>query len=168
MKTILPHFENNIHTIQKTHKLHPFYVDEMEEYIDNMDHLTNLDCAINAALRPHGQQGTKGFADGERFDSYWEYAFYLYQKECNAAVVIRNHTDNFPYTDENGKLRKFYPDFIVNGNYYEVKGWLRPSDHCKMDQNPNVNFVFGDDIKPMVQWLNQHHPKWRDEYQELS
>lgn len=168
MNTLLPHFENNIKTIQKTHKLHPFYVDEMEDYIDNIDHLVNLDCVVNAAMKPHGQQGKKGFADGERFDSQWEFAFYTYQKECVGAVVTRNHSDNFPYTDENGKLRKFYPDFIVNGNYYEVKGWLRPSDQCKMDQNPQVTFVFGDDIKPMIQWLNQHHPKWRDEYQEIN
>lgn len=157
---------NDIHTIQKTHKLHPFYVDEMEEYIDKIDHLTDLDVTVNAAMKPHGQQGIKGFADGERFDSYAEFAFYLFNKD-NGSVVIRNHTDNFPYTDENGKLRKFYPDFIVNGLYYEIKGFLRPTDQCKMDQNPQVTFVFGDDIKPMIQWLNQHHPRWRDEYQEL-
>lgn len=166
MQTLLPHFVNNIHTIQKTHKLHPFYVDEMEEYIDSIDRLSDLECVVNAAMRPHGPQGKKGFADGERFDSRWEFAFYKYQKE-HGAVVTRNHTDNFPYTDENGKLRKFYPDFIVNGMYYEVKGWMRPSDHCKMDQNPNVNFVFGDDIKPMIKWLNKFHPKWKDEYQEI-
>lgn len=157
---------NDIHTIQKTHKLHPFYVDEMEEYIDKIDHLTDLDVTVNAAMKPHGQQGIKGFADGERFDSYAEFAFYLFNKD-NGSVVVRNHTDNFPYTDENGKLRKFYPDFIVNGLYYEIKGFLRPTDQCKMDQNPQVTFVFGDDIKPMIQWLNQHHPRWRDEYQEL-
>ena len=166
MKSLLPHFMNDIHTIQKTHKLHPFYVDEMEEYIDKIDHLTDLDVTVNAAMKPHGQQGIKGFADGERFDSYAEFAFYLFNKD-NGSVVIRNHTDNFPYTDENGKLRKFYPDFIVNGLYYEIKGFLRPTDQCKMDQNPQVTFVFGDDIKPMIQWLNQHHPRWRDEYQEL-
>lgn len=165
MKTLLPHFENNIKTIQKTHKLHPFYVDEMEEYIDKIDKLINLDVVVDAAMRPHGPQGQKGFADGEKFDSKWEYAFYRFQKE-NGAVVIRNHTDNFPYTDENGKLRKFYPDFIVNGNYYEVKGWLRPSDHCKMDQNQNVTFVFGDQIKQMIQWLNKHCPNWKKDFLE--
>lgn len=166
MQTLLPHFNNDIKTIQKTHKLHPFYVDEMEEYIDNIDKLINLDVTIGTG-KPHSPQGTKGTADGEKFDSIWEYVFYLYQKEYNNSIVIRNHTDNFPYTDENGKIRKFYPDFIVNGVYYEVKGWLRPSDQCKMDQNPNVIFVFGDDIKPMKEWLNKHHPKWRQEYQEL-
>ena len=128
--------------------------------------MSDLECVVNVAMRPHGPQGKKGFADGERFDSRWEFAFYKYQKE-HGAVVTRNHTDNFPYTDENGKLRKFYPDFIVNGMYYEVKGWMRPSDRCKMDQNPNVNFVFGDDIKPMIKWLNKFHPKWKDEYQEI-
>lgn len=80
MKTLLSHFENNIKTIQKTHKLHPFYVDEMEDYIDKIDHLVNLDCVVNASLKPRGEQGTKGFAEGEKFDSYWEFAFFFVSK----------------------------------------------------------------------------------------
>lgn len=77
MKTLLPHFNNNIKTIQKTHKLHPFYVDEIEEYINNIDYLINLDSVINSGCRPRGQQGKKGFAEGEKFDSLWEFAFFF-------------------------------------------------------------------------------------------
>ena len=99
-----------------------------------------------------------------KFDSYWEFAYYLYQTEKEGKIVERNTSESIEYIDDSGKIAKFYPDFVVAGQYVEVKGWLRPKDRCKMDQCWQVQFVFGDEIKPMIAWLNQNHRNWRDEY----
>ena len=90
--------------------------------------------------------------------------FFLYMTEKEGKIVERNTSESIEYIDDTGKVAKFYPDFIVSGQYVEVKGWLRPKDRCKMDQCWQVQFVFGAEIKPMIAWLNQHHKNWRDEY----
>lgn len=140
-------------------------VEDIDEFCDDIGKL-KLTPSIkpNAAKRLTGPQGVKGYGrDGTKFDSLWEYAFYLYN-QAQGYYVQRNWVDTFPYIDENGKQRKFHPDFIVNGLYYEVKGILRPSDSCKMDQCPNVHFVFGDEIKEMMDFLDKHEPNWRKSY----
>lgn len=138
--------------------------DTIEDTIKDASKLKQLEPTITTSGKMYHQQGHKGFAEGEKFDSYWEFAFYLYQKECLGQVVTRNRTEKLHYIDDDGKDRFFYPDFIVAGKYYEVKGFLRPLDKCKMAQCWEVTFIFGDEIEPMIKWLNQHHPHWRDEY----
>lgn len=154
---------------QLKHK--PIDIDKIDDIIENdieeASKLKQLEPALTTSGKMHHQQGHKGFAEGDKYDSYWEYAFALYNRECLGQVVTRNRIEKLHYIDDNGKNRSFYPDFIVAGKYYEVKGFLRPLDKCKMDQCWEVTFVFGDEIKPMIRWLNQHHPHWRDEYTQI-
>ena len=86
-------------------------------------------------------------------------------EKVNHYFVERNHKSVFlPYTDETGKTRKYYPDFIVNGSFYEVKGRLRPKDEQKMRQHPEVTFVFQDEINEMAKVLDKDYFGWRDEF----
>lgn len=138
--------------------------DEMDDFIKSIDHQPNLDVAPNAPMKPHQQQGQKGYGPGgEKFDSWWEFAFFLFHKN-QGDNIQRNQTEWLPYFDDTGKKRKFYPDFIVNGIFYEVKGFLRPADTCKLNQCASVQFVFGDQIKPMIEWLNKNEKGWRNSY----
>lgn len=143
----------------------PDEIDEMiDEQVDDACRLKHLEPVLTCSGKMYRQQGHKGMAHGMKFDSYWEFAYYLYQTEKEGKIVERNTSESIEYINDTGKISKFYPDFIVAGQYVEVKGWLRPKDRCKMDQCWQVQFVFGDDIKPMIAWLNQHHKNWRDEY----
>ncbi len=145
--------------------VNPDEIDDLiDEQIEDSCKLKHLEPALTTSGKLYHQQGHKGMAHGMKFDSYWEFAAYLYWAECEGKVVERNTSESMEYIDETGKLRKFFPDFVVNGEYVEVKGWLRPKDKCKMDQCWQVQFLFGDDIKPMIAWLNQHHKNWRDEF----
>lgn len=117
----------------------------------------------NQTVGIHKPQGTKCSYDGEQFDSIWEVAFYRYMKELKGNNVERNHIQSIPYTDENGKLRKFYPDFKVNGQWCEVKGIWRPSDIAKRDACPEVTFYSKSEIKPMLEELNKRIPRWKQD-----
>lgn len=139
-------------------------IEELDDRIDDTVRLKHLQPTLTCSGKMYHQQGYKGMARGIKFDSLWEFIFFLYQTEHEGAVVERNTSESMDYIDDTGKPCRFYPDFVVNGEYVEVKGWLRPKDRCKMDQCWQVRFVFGDEIKPMIAWLNQHHPGWRDEY----
>lgn len=66
-------------------------------------------------------RGKKGWYKGQFCDSSWELAFLIYC-ESNGVAVIRN-TEKFPY-EFGGKSKNYIPDFIVNGKYVEIKGYI--------------------------------------------
>lgn len=114
-------------------------------------------------------QGTKGQARGISFDSYWEFAFYIYTTEIENRVCIRNTTDSFTYIDEEGKKAKFYPDFKVDGVYYEIKGIYRPNDLLKKDYCTGlVTFLGPAEMKPIIKAVYSYRPNWKDEYIEVK
>lgn len=55
------------------------------------------------------------------FDSSWELAFYIYHLD-KKHKIIRNETIYFLYKTKDGKLHRYYPDFILNKKYIEIKG----------------------------------------------
>lgn len=59
------------------------------------------------------------YYDNERFDSKPELAYYIYLKDHN--VPFSFHTNRLEYFEE-GKRHYYYPDFIVEGQYIEIKG----------------------------------------------
>lgn len=143
---------------------------EWDEYLDNFDTIDDVKCAPNWTSGK-GMQGTKGYGkDGTKFDSKWEYAYYIWKKDIKGEFIERNdHEDFIEYTDTNGKLRKFYPDFRVADGYCftEIKGIWRDADLCKKDQCPQVRFLDGNDLKPIIQEVNKKIPNWKDSYQEI-
>ena len=113
------------------------------------------------------KQGTQGTYNGIQFDSYWEFAFYLYHSQIRGAYVVRNTTECFTYLDENFKPCKFYPDFNVDGRFYEVKGIFRPKDILKKQATlGRVIFIGPDEIKPIVKEVYAKIPRWKEMYKE--
>lgn len=112
-----------------------------------------------------GQQGTKCIYDNEKFDSLWEVAFWIYHKYIQCNSISRNHNDFIPYIDHDGKQRKFYYDFSINGgaSLWEVKGIFRPSDLAKRDCCPQVNFIDRNGIKPIIKEVNKKFPTWKQD-----
>lgn len=75
--------------------------------------------------------------DNQYFDSKPELAFYIWVKDHN--LNIKKETKSFPYTYQN-KTYYYFPDFEVDGKYYEIKGsqfltednkWQNPFDHSQ-------------------------------------
>ena len=94
----------------------PDEIDEMiDEQVDDACRLKHLEPVLIASGKMYHQQGHKGMAHGMKFDSYWEFAYYLYQTEKEGKIVERNTSESIEYIDDTGKVAKFYPDFIVSG-----------------------------------------------------
>lgn len=66
-------------------------------------------------------------------DSSWELAFLIYQLDHN--VDIRRCAECFTYSFGD-KLHKYYPDFIIDDIYYEIKGRYTDRDYIKIEQFP--------------------------------
>lgn len=57
--------------------------------------------------------------DNESFDSSYEVAFYAYHKSLGE-TVIREPKPGIRY-EKDGKIHRYFPDFLVNGKLYEIK-----------------------------------------------
>ena len=77
------------------------------------------------------------FYDSIYFDSKSELYFYIWCVENN--LNIKRNLKSFDYYVDN-KLHKYFPDFDINGNLYEIKGkqflkedgtWQNPYDHSQ-------------------------------------
>lgn len=113
------------------------------------------------------KQGTQGTYKGIQFDSYWEFAFYLWCTEIQGIVCVRNTTDSFKYRDENDQWAHFYPDFKVNGMFCEIKGIYRVKDMLKKEATLGIVQFYGpEEMKPILREVNKKIPNWRDLYME--
>lgn len=153
---------------KKTGQIRPFAtVEEYEEYEKDLIHDVEVQIKANSPLRR--ATAKKGIANGVQYDSFAEYTFMKYEeKACHSAVERNNKAKFLPYIDEECKQRKWYPDFIVNGVFYEVKGMMRAKDHLKKAQHPEVEWIFQDDCNRMAKELDEKSPGWRDDFIQTS
>lgn len=95
-----------------------------------------------------GRKGHRGHYDNVYFHSSWELAYYVFIKEMTAHSIQRNSKTVFKYMFED-RIRRYVPDFIVDDNYVEIKGYLYGErDHAKFNQTKDkVIYKFSDDLQ---------------------
>jgi hypothetical protein len=102
-------------------------------------------------------RGKSGYYKGIWCDSSWELAFVLYNIDHNISF-IRNE-EKFTYTYR-GRNYKWIPDFIVDGSYIEIKGWMRKRDEAKINsfQKPLI-ILRAQDLKPILKYVTNNYGK---------
>lgn len=58
---------------------------------------------------------------GMLFDSSWEIAYYIWLSDNNRSFVYHPNMF-FEYKGSDGEIHKYYPDFLIEGKFYEIKG----------------------------------------------
>lgn len=102
-------------------------------------------------------RGRKGLYKGYWCDSSWELAFVIYNLDHNIDF-IRN-TEYFNYSIEN-KIYKYYPDFKINNEYIEIKGYKTEIDDEKWKQFPHkLNVLYYSNIKHMLDYVRSIYGK---------
>lgn len=112
-----------------------------------------------AVIQHGGNLNQKGFKShfqgnykGYHCDSTWELAFIVYHLENE--IPFKRNTDHFPYIHE-GQEHNYFPDFIIDGIYYEVKGYHNNIVEAKINQFPQdkkLVVLYYDDMKPMIDY----------------
>ena len=112
-----------------------------------------------AVIQHGGNLNQKGFKShfqgnykGYHCDSTWELAFIVYHLENN--LTFKRNTEHFPYIYE-GKEHNYFPDFIIDDTYYEVKGYHNDIVEAKINQFPKdkkLVVLYYDDMKPMIDY----------------
>lgn len=124
--------------------------------------------------------GTKGIVhkapkymlNGEGFDSSWEVAYYIWLVDQKKSFVFHPKNGIY-YTDSNGKEHWYYPDFLVDGRYVEIKGdhlyrngfLTSPSGKLiyyaktKCYKDNGVQILTYDSIKPIIDYVIDRYGK---------
>jgi len=158
----------NLDFWKKTGTIKPFTLEEWDQFTEDIVKLPKLDSFINTPMRK--SKVKKGVnVQSEKFDSFTEFAFVQYQRLIQFAIVERNVKSLFfHYTDTNGKMCKFFPDFLVNGVPVEIKGRLSEKDRCKLEQCTNVVWYFQADVNRMMGELDAKIPNWRSDFLQTN
>jgi len=88
---------------------------------------------LGGYIRGSGR-GHKGWFKGYFCDSSWELAFVIYN--IDHKISFERNTKFFHYTFE-GSCRRFLPDFVVNGRYVEIKGYVSEQFKAKLKDFPD-------------------------------
>lgn len=94
--------------------------------------------ALNAEKEYSSLQ--KYFYDERFFDSSYELKYYIYLKDHNIKFEYHNK-DYFLYKRKDGSTHRYYPDFLINGKYIEIKGdfWFDKTKNCLLNKKGEID-----------------------------
>ena len=116
-----------------------------------------------------GVYSKHGNYDNIHFDSSYELAYYLYCKD-HKINIIRNKKF-FYYINHKGELHKYYPDFIVDNYYIELKGYKNKDVDTKIksvvDSGNKIKILYRKDLYDVFKYVTDKYGKnFIDLYQD--
>ena len=108
-------------------------------------------------FRNYGGNGKSGIYKGFLCQSSWELAWLLYH--LDKGDNVKRCKESFPYVYE-GKEKKYYPDFIIDNVYYEIKWKRSPGFSQKLEQFPKdktLILIEGKEINPYISYAKEKY-----------
>ena len=100
-------------------------------------------------------RGLSGFYKGVWLDSSWELAFLMFH--LDNGIEIKRNEEGFAYKYGKKELR-YFPDFLVEGKYVEIKGKMDRKSKSKIRQFPHELLVIGPaEIKPYLEYARKKY-----------
>ena len=116
----------------------------------------------SGGVRKGAGRGKNGWYKGYWCDSSWELAFVIYNLDNN--IKFERNTEGFEYTFENEK-HKYYPDFIIDNKYVEIKGHMNDKSISKIEQFENNLIII--DKNNIKKYLDYTIDKYGKKYIKL-
>ena len=108
-----------------------------------------------------------GTYKGIHCDSSWELAFVMYLIDHNISFE-RNTSESFRYVYK-GKTHSFFPDFIIDGVYYEIKNYKSELTDAKIKCFPDdrkIVVLYYEDVLKYIRYATdtygKDYYKWYD------
>lgn len=99
----------------------------------------------------------KGWYKGYFCGSSWELAWLIYQLDHN--ISVQRNKEGFNYLFD-GKIKKYYPDFLVNEEYIEIKNYETKQVIEKTKQFPHkLKILYKADLKNVFEYVEQKYGK---------
>lgn len=103
------------------------------------------------AQKTHGG-GHKGTYRNFYCDSTWELAFLIWHIDKNIDISRCHEIRDYSYK---GKISKYIPDFVVNQQIYEIKGFMSARSQAKLKCNPDIIVLTKKDIKKYIDYVKK-------------
>lgn len=114
-------------------------------------YLKSDDIKKTGGYRKGSGVGKSGWYKGYWCDSSWELAWVIYNLEHN--IEFKRNKKSFEYKLNNKKY-KYYPDFIIMGIYYEIKGYVNNTTIQKLKYFKEKIVIIGkNEIKPFIKYV---------------
>lgn len=108
-------------------------------------------------IRPNAYKKYKsGLYHGIHCDSSWELAFVIYCEDHNIDIIRNNKWLTYIYQN---KEYKYYPDFIINNQLYEIKGYENERAKIKHEQHPEVIYLDKTKMKTYIDYVINNYGK---------
>ena len=108
-------------------------------------------------FRPNSGTSKKGWYKGYFCGSSWELAWLIYQLDHN--ILVKRNKEGFNYNFK-GKIKKYYPDFIVNDEYIEIKNYETDQVIEKTKQFPyKLKLLYKKDLMDIFNYVEQKYGK---------
>lgn len=122
-------------------------------------------CAIErgfGGLNPKSFNKCKrGWYKGIFCDSSWELAFVIYSLDHDMNI---SRYDGYLEYEFKGKIYKYYPDFIIDDDIYEIKGFYNEQAKVKAATFPWIKIIDKNSIKKYIDYAKS---KYGNNYTEL-
>ena len=120
----------------------------------------------NAKLRKFGgyvpnsiKKYKHGIYNGIHYDSSWELAYIIYNLEHN--IPIKRCVQFRTYINEDNKICNYIPDFEVNNEIIEIKGYFSENAKLKAKYNPDIKLILSKDMKKYLDYtINKYGKKF--------
>jgi hypothetical protein len=96
--------------------------------------------------------GHKGRYKGIPCDSTYELAYLIWHLDHGIYITRASAIYSYSYKD---KISSYIPDFVVEGQEVEIKGFMSARAQAKLDQNPQVFVVDKVAIQPFIRYVKQ-------------
>lgn len=112
----------------------------------------------SGGYRKGSGRGKKGWYKGFFCDSQYELGYVIYCLDHN--IEIHRNTIFYPYTYKN-EQHKYLPDFLVNDELVEIKGYKRDIDAVKLAAvtDKKITILYPKDLKYVSDYLKQTYNK---------
>ncbi len=101
-------------------------------------------------------RGKKGWYKNIFCDSSWELAYVIYTLDHGKSI---EKNEQFRTYDYEGVVKKYLPDFIVDNKIIEIKGYRSPQWEAKLKCNPDIDVLYKEEMKPILEYVIQKHGK---------
>ena len=106
--------------------------------------------------QPGSGRGKKGWYKGIFCDSSWELAYVIY---CiDHQIDIKRNTTKLTYIWKE-KTRTYIPDFLVNGNLVEIKGYRTEQWEAKLAACPGISVLYESEMRPILRYVLDKYGK---------
>jgi hypothetical protein len=128
-----------------------------EKYIKNRKYHKECWLSISGGVRKGSSRGKSGWYKGFWCDSSYELAYLIYCLEHS--IEIKRNKEGFEYEFKN-KKHLFYPDFMVENRYVEIKNFESDLTDAKIYYFPHeIKVIYKKDIKPFLNYTIERYGK---------